>query len=61
MYLIDEYEFGSDGGENYLKEVLKIKSDQKPELKSVRQFIASSFEQINCCLLPYPGEIIKLS
>lgn len=51
----DEYEFGTEGGEHYLKEVLKIKSEQKPELKSVRQFILSSFEQVSCCLMPYPG------
>lgn len=54
----DEFEFGTEGGEHYLKEVLKVKSDQKPELKSVRQFISSSFEQINCCLLPYPGKFV---
>lgn len=52
----DEYEFGTGGGEHYLKEVLKIKSEQKPELKSVRQFISSSFEQLECCLMPYPGK-----
>lgn len=52
----DEFEFGTDGGEHYLKEVLKIKSEQKAELKSVRQFIMSSFEQVNCCLMPYPGK-----
>lgn len=52
----DEFEFGTDGGEHYLKEVLKIKSEQKPELKSVRQFISASFEQLTCCLMPYPGK-----
>ena len=52
----DEYEFGVGGGERYLKEVLKIKSNQKPELKSVRQFISSSFDQLDCCLLPHPGK-----
>lgn len=52
----DEFEFGLEGGEHYLKEVLKIKSDQKSELKSVRQFINASFEQISCCLMPYPGK-----
>lgn len=52
----DEYEFGMGGGEQYLKEVLKIKANQKPELKSVRQFISASFDQLNCCLLPYPGK-----
>jgi hypothetical protein len=41
-----------------LKEVLKIKNDQKPELKSVRQFIAASFEKIDCCLMPHPGKTV---
>ncbi|XP_070509052.1 atlastin-like [Chironomus tepperi] len=54
----DEFEFGTEGGDHYLKDVLKVKSDQKPELRSVRQFISSSFEQINCCLLPYPGKTV---
>jgi len=54
----DEFEFGTEGGDHYLKEVLKVKSEQKPELRSVRQFISSSFEQINCCLLPYPGKTV---
>ncbi|KAL7014015.1 hypothetical protein ACKWTF_015698 [Chironomus riparius] len=54
----DEFEFGTEGGSHYLKEVLKVKSDQKPELRSVRQFISSSFENINCCLLPYPGKTV---
>jgi atlastin len=52
----DEYEFGTGGGEQYLKEVLKIKANQKPELKSLRQFLSSSFDQLYCCLLPYPGK-----
>ncbi|CRK90025.1 CLUMA_CG003750, isoform A [Clunio marinus] len=52
----DEYEFGTEGGAQYLKEVLKIKADQKPELKSVRQFISVSFDEYSCCLMPYPGK-----
>lgn len=57
----DEFEFGTEGGDRYLKEVLKIKSEQKPELKSVRQFISSSFEQMQCCLMPYPGKHVARS
>lgn len=52
----EEFPFGTEGGDNYLKGVLKIKSNQKPELKSVRQFISKSFEQLDCCLMPYPGK-----
>lgn len=52
----DEFEFGTEGGDAYLKGVLKIKSEQTDELKSVRQYISASFEELNCCLLPYPGK-----
>ena len=52
----DEFEFGTEGGDDYLAGVLKIKSEQKPELRSLRQYISSSFEELHCCLLPYPGK-----
>ena len=52
----DDFEFGMEGGGNYLKKVLKIENNQKSELKTVRQFINASFEQIDCCLLPHPGK-----
>ena len=54
----DDYEFGMEGGESYLKEVLKIENSQTSELKSVRQFINASFEQIDCCLMPHPGRAV---
>ncbi|CAO1438850.1 unnamed protein product [Diamesa serratosioi] len=57
----DEFEFGMEGGENYLKKVLKIENNQKSELKTVRQFINASFEQINCCLMPHPGKAVARS
>lgn len=52
----DEFDFGTEGGERYLEKVLKIKSDQKAELMSVRQYIAMSFEKLHCCLMPHPGK-----
>lgn len=52
----DEFEFGNEGGEKYLKKVLTTKPDQSPELKSVREFIKSSFDNLVCCLMPYPGK-----
>ena len=52
----DEYEFGNVGGENYMNKVLTAKPDQSPELKSVREFIKSSFDKLGCCLMPYPGK-----
>lgn len=52
----DEYNFGVEGGKKYLDEVLKTKPSQSHELQSVRQHIKSSFDQLTCCLLPYPGK-----
>lgn len=52
----DEFEFGTEGGAHYLKDVLKIKPEQKEELKSVRKFISASFDDVECCLMPYPGK-----
>ncbi|CAG9812157.1 unnamed protein product [Chironomus riparius] len=54
----DDHAFGTEGGESYLKYFLKVKSGQKEELKSVRQFIHSSFEEISCALLPHPGKSV---
>lgn len=51
----DDYKFGFEGGAEYLKEVLTIKNARKDELKTVRQFINSSFEELDCYLLPHPG------
>lgn len=52
----DEYPFGFEGGQRYLDEVLNSKPNQSIELKSVREFIKSSYEKINCFLMPYPGK-----
>jgi len=38
--------------------VLQIKEKQQAELRSVREVIHSSFEDIKCCLLPYPGKAV---
>ena len=53
-----DFMFGTEGGDEYLTEVLEIKPEQKPELKSVRELILSSFEQVQCCLLPHPGNSV---
>lgn len=52
----DQYEFGIEGGKEYLKSILTIKPNQKPELASVRQFIYDSFDNVSCALLPHPGK-----
>ena len=50
------YNFGFRGGNQYLKNFLTIKDDQKPELKSLRRYLGSAFESINCFLMPHPGK-----
>jgi len=40
---------------------LEINNDQKEELKTVREFIHSSFEELSCSLLPHPGKIASFS
>lgn len=51
----EEFQFGLKGGKAYLSQVLTVEQQQKPELKSVRQYISASFEELACSLLPYPG------
>ncbi|XP_070508817.1 atlastin-2-like isoform X2 [Chironomus tepperi] len=55
----DEYPFGTDGGDSYLEDFLKIKDGQKEELKSVRQFIHNSFDKLSCALFPHPGKAVS--
>lgn len=53
--------FGLKGGEKYLKETLKINEDHKNDARQVRNFIRSAYENINCALMPYPGNKIMTS
>ena len=54
----DEFNFGLDGGQQYLDNLLVVKSNHQEDLKSVRTFIKSSFDKLSCCLLPYPGKCV---
>ena len=54
----DDEPFGFEGGNSYLKKNLEIKKNQHESLSSVREYIASSFEDITCCLLPPPGKLV---
>ncbi|XP_070501436.1 atlastin-like [Chironomus tepperi] len=54
----EEFHYGFTGGHEYIKDVLIIKPDQSQELKAVRSSILDSFEQVNCCLLPHPGDVV---
>lgn len=55
---VDEYNFGLEGGQNYLTEVLQVKPNQKEEIRSVRQHVKQSFDQLLCCLMPWPGKTV---
>ncbi|CAO1441129.1 unnamed protein product [Diamesa tonsa] len=57
----EEFDYGFDGGAKFLKRELNTDPTQKEELKSVRQFIHSSFEKLQCFLMPFPGESILRS
>ncbi|XP_070497556.1 atlastin-1-like [Chironomus tepperi] len=52
------YAYGIDGGRKYLMNFLEISRDQTEELKSVREFIHTSFEELSCFLLPFPGTFV---
>uniref|UniRef100_A0A915Q1C4 GB1/RHD3-type G domain-containing protein n=1 Tax=Setaria digitata TaxID=48799 RepID=A0A915Q1C4_9BILA len=52
----EECPYGFEGGMDYLKTILQATSSQQSdELKTVRKYIQSCFEQTLCFLLPHPG------
>jgi hypothetical protein len=53
---VDEYRYGLRGGNAYLNSFLQIQDYQSPELQSVRRYLRSSFEKIDCFLMPHPGK-----
>lgn len=56
----DEFSFGLEGGNEYLKEVMTVRKGQNSEMRMVRENIHSSFEEISCYLMPHPGsEMIR--
>lgn len=57
----DEYCFGSSCGKALLEKILKVEPDQQPELKSLREYIHASFEELSCFLFPHPGKIVATS
>lgn len=54
----DEFDFGFNGGQSYLDEVLKIKPEHPADIKSVREYLNLSFNDLACALLPYPGKAV---
>ncbi|XP_070497913.1 atlastin-like [Chironomus tepperi] len=57
---VDEYRYGLRGGNAYLNTFLEIHDYQAKELQSVRRYLKSSFEKINCFLMPYPGKTVAV-
>ena len=51
-----ENAFGLNGGATYLKETLEINDEQTPKLRSLRQYLRRSFNDISCFLMPHPGK-----
>lgn len=54
----EDFPLGFQGGEKYLETILAQPPDQNEKLRLVRQHINSSFERLQCCLLPYPGKCV---
>lgn len=54
----DEYRDGLRGGNAYLNSFLEIHDHQTKELQSVRRYLRSSFERIDCFLMPHPGKTV---
>lgn len=54
----EEYKYGIRGGNLYLNNFLAIHDYQSPELQSVRRYLRSSFEKLDCFLMPYPGKTV---
>lgn len=53
-------EAGSPGQRNFKKEKLNAKHGMVPEVRIAREEIISSFKNIGCCLMPYPGDDLAL-
>lgn len=56
-----EYNYGFDGGEQFLNKRLQVKEAQHEELQTVREHIHSCFTDISCFLLPHPGLKVSTS
>lgn len=54
----EEYKYGIRGGNAYLNSFLEIHDYQTRELQSVRRYLKSSFDKIDCYLMPYPGRTV---
>ncbi|CAK8698143.1 unnamed protein product [Clavelina lepadiformis] len=54
-----KFSFGIKGGKKYVTEnILAVKPGEKKDVIVVRKGIQSAFQNIDCCLLPYPGDCV---
>lgn len=53
-----EKAFGWEGGKQLLDSSLQVTEDQPEELQTLRKDLKSSFDDISCFLLPYPGRAV---
>jgi atlastin len=51
--------YGSVGGSTFIHEQLKVVPEMPEELRKVRKTLTNVFEEINCFLLPHPGNAAK--
>ncbi|XP_068911654.1 atlastin-like isoform X2 [Tenebrio molitor] len=56
-----EKEYGYEGGEKLLQEVLNTENSQSQDVISLKKNIKKSFKKIECCLLPHPGMTVATS
>ena len=54
----EDYRYGLKGGRAYLSTNLEIQDYQTRELQSVRRYLHSSFDKIDCFLMAYPGRAV---
>ena len=54
----DDFSYGLNGGKDLLAQILEVNKNQKPELRSLREYIFKSFDKISCFLMPHPGLIV---
>ena len=58
-YWKKEIQFGLEGGKSYLDEVLEI--EENDSLQRLKETIKSSFEKLECYLMPKPGVTVATS
>lgn len=52
----EEYAYGLEGGNKFIKRFLTVKDFHTTELKTVREYLQNTFESVSCFLMPYPGK-----